>query len=106
MSSGNFRYRNHFTVTMLIALSAKRCSFNEQQFHFFVPGLEAVSSMPQFYPLFVQLNVVPSLLSLLSHENTGKFAHESELPTLTLLFFLVVFRVFVVGFRRYCNGGS
>ncbi|XP_073985172.1 beta-catenin-like protein 1 isoform X2 [Rhodnius prolixus] len=43
---------------------------SELELHEAVQELHAIATVPDLYPLMVQLNAIPSLLELLSHENT------------------------------------
>ena len=43
---------------------------SEVELHETIQELHAVATVPDLYPILVQLNVIPSLLELLSHENT------------------------------------
>ncbi len=38
-----------------------------------IKSLNTLATSPDLYPELVQLNVLPSLLSLLNHENTGTY---------------------------------
>lgn len=43
---------------------------SEVELHDILQELHAVATNPELYPLMVELNIVPSLLELLAHENT------------------------------------
>ena len=43
---------------------------SEVELHETIHEMHAVATVPDLYPIMVQLNSVPSLLELLSHENT------------------------------------
>lgn len=43
---------------------------SEMELHDTIQQLQAVSTVPDLYPVIIQLNAVPSLLELLSHQNT------------------------------------
>ncbi len=43
---------------------------SELELHEAVQELHAVATVPDLYPVLVQLQAIPSLLDLLSHENT------------------------------------
>uniref|UniRef100_A0A069DVH7 Beta-catenin-like protein 1 n=1 Tax=Panstrongylus megistus TaxID=65343 RepID=A0A069DVH7_9HEMI len=43
---------------------------SELELHEAIQELHAIATVPDLYPLMVQLNAIPSLLELLSHENT------------------------------------
>lgn len=42
----------------------------EVELHEALQEMHAVATVPDLYPIVVQLNAVPSMLELLSHENT------------------------------------
>lgn len=43
---------------------------SEMELHDIIQQLQAVSTVPDLYPMIIQLNAVPSLLELLSHQNS------------------------------------
>lgn len=43
---------------------------SEIELHEAIQELHALATVPDLYPLLVQLQAIPSLLDLLSHENT------------------------------------
>lgn len=43
---------------------------SELELHEAIHELHVVATVPDLYPVLVQLNAIPSLLELLSHENT------------------------------------
>lgn len=45
---------------------------SELSLHEMIEQLKLVATVPDLYPLFVELRTIPSLLELLAHQNTGK----------------------------------
>lgn len=43
---------------------------SELELHQAIQELHAIATVPDLYPVLVQLQAIPSLLDLLSHENT------------------------------------
>ena len=43
---------------------------SEVELHEAIQEMHAVATVPDLYPVVVELNAVPSLLELLSHDNT------------------------------------
>lgn len=50
--------------------AAEKFMESEVELHEILQEMRVLATAPDYYPLLVKLNVIPSLLELLSHDNT------------------------------------
>lgn len=69
-----FEKRNLRNQEMRIKFPQNPEKFMESEIslHDIIDQLKLVATVPDLYPLFVDLRTIPSLLELLAHQNTGK----------------------------------
>lgn len=69
-----FEKRNLRNQEMRIKFPENPEKFMESEIslHEMIEQLKLVATVPDLYPLFVELRTIPSLLELLAHQNTGK----------------------------------
>lgn len=64
---------------------------SEIELHEALQELHVVATVPDLYPVLVQLQVIPSLLDLLSHENTDISVAVVDLLQVNHMICLVIF---------------
>lgn len=59
---------------------------SEVELHEIIQEMHAIATVPDLYPIMVQLNSIPSLLELLSHENSDISVAVVDLLQVSILY--------------------